>query len=54
MPGATGGVAEDDGNTPGWKDYVALFIALLQTVGLPLVILIVVILAALAVLRLLH
>ncbi|MDA4115585.1 MAG: hypothetical protein OK442_03390 [Thaumarchaeota archaeon] len=54
MRGATGGVAEDDGKSLGWKDYVALFIALLQTVGLPLVVLILIILGALAVLRLLH
>jgi hypothetical protein len=52
MPAVIG--AEDDAKALGWKDYVALFIALLQTVGLPLVVLIVVILAALALLRLLH
>jgi hypothetical protein len=57
MPGAiaaaAAAAAADDANL-GWKDYVALFIALLQTVALPMVVLIVIILAALAVLRLLH
>lgn len=37
-----------------WRDYVALFIAMLQTVALPMLVLIVIILAALAVLGLLR
>jgi hypothetical protein len=53
MPGLVSG-AEDDGKNLGWQDYVALFIALLQTVALPILLLIVMVLAALAVLRLLH
>jgi hypothetical protein len=52
MPGVIG--ARDDGKSLGWKDYVAIFIALLQTVALPMLVLIVIILAALVVLRLLH
>jgi hypothetical protein len=43
-----------DGHGLDWKDYLALFLALLQTVALPIVLLIVAILAALVVLRLLH
>ena len=39
---------------PDLKDYLALFIALLQTVALPMLILIVVIIAAILVLRLLY
>jgi hypothetical protein len=54
MQGATRGVAGDDGKGPGWKDYLAIFIALLQTVALPILLLIVIILVALAVLTLLH
>jgi len=54
MPGVVGGTAGDDGKGLGWKDYLALFIALLQTVALPILLLIVIILLALAVLRLLH
>jgi hypothetical protein len=52
MPAVIG--AEDDGKRLGWKDYLALFIALLQTVALPMLVLIVIILGALAVLRLVH
>lgn len=52
MPAAIG--AEDDGKSLGWKDYLALFIALLQTVALPIVLLIVMILLALAIIRLLY
>ena len=53
MPG------EEDGHEGGrgrldWKDYVALFIAMLQTVALPVLILVGVILAAIAILGLLH
>jgi len=54
MPGVVGGTAGDDGKSLGWKDYLALFIALLQTVALPILLLIVIILVTLAVLRLLH
>ena len=54
MPGVVGGTAGDDGKRLGWKDYLALFIALLQTVALPILLLIVIILLALAILRLLH
>jgi hypothetical protein len=43
-----------DGEGLGWKDYLALFLALLQTVALPLLLLVAVILAALVILRLLH
>lgn len=50
----TRGGGKDDGKGLGWKDYVALFIALLQTVALPMLLLIVMILAAVAILRLLH
>jgi hypothetical protein len=46
--------AGDDSKTLGWKDYLALFIALLQTVALPMLVLVVIVLAAVAVLRLLH
>jgi hypothetical protein len=53
VPDVTSG-SEGDGRGLGWKDYVALSIALLQTVALPLLLLIVVILAVLAVLRLLY
>jgi hypothetical protein len=45
---------EDGGQKLDWKDYLALFIALLQTVGLPILILILMILAALVILRLLQ
>jgi hypothetical protein len=48
------GNGKDDENGLGWKDYVALFIALLQTVALPMLLLILMILAAVALLRLLH
>jgi hypothetical protein len=54
MPGVFGVAAGEDGKRVGWKDFLALFIALLQTVALPLLLLIVVVLLALAVLRLLH
>jgi len=54
MPGVVIGAAGDDGKRLGWKDYLALFIALLQTVALPILLLIVIILLALAILRLLH
>ena len=58
MPERVGG-AGDDGEGKGsgeldWKDYLALFIALLQTVALPVLLLIVLLLVGLAVLRLLH
>jgi hypothetical protein len=43
----------EDGKGLGWKDYLAIFIALLQTVALPLLLLILIILAALVVFRLL-
>jgi hypothetical protein len=48
------GSGNDDAQGLDWKDYVAIFIALLQTVALPVLVLIFMILAALAVLRLLH
>ena len=53
-PSARMPVAADGGAEKGldWKDYLALFIALLQTVALPIVLLIVAILAALVILRL--
>jgi len=54
MPGVVGGTAGGEVKQLGWKDYIALFIALLQTVAVPLLVLIVIILVALAVLRLLH
>jgi len=44
----------DDGHGLDWKDYLAIFIALLQTVALPMILLIVAILAALVAVRLLH
>lgn len=47
------GRGKEDGKRLGWKDYLALFIALLQTVALPILVLIVAILAALVILRLL-
>ena len=50
----TSGSGKDEGKGLGWKDYVAIFIALLQTVALPMLLVIVMILAAVAVLRLLH
>jgi hypothetical protein len=50
----TSGSGKDDGKGLGWKDYVAIFIALLQTVALPILLLIVMIVAAVAVLRLLY
>ena len=37
----------------GWRDYLAIFIAVLQTIGLPMLVLILVILAVLAIGRLL-
>lgn len=43
-----------DGNKLGWKDYLAILIALLQTVALPMLVLVTVILVALVVLRLAH
>lgn len=43
----------DAGEKPDLKDYLALFIALLQTVALPMLILIAVIIAAVIFLRLL-
>ncbi|HVC27572.1 MAG TPA: hypothetical protein VND40_05370 [Nitrososphaerales archaeon] len=54
MPGVVGGTAGDDGKGLDWKDYLAMFIALLQTVALPMLLLVALILAALVVLRLLH
>jgi hypothetical protein len=42
-----------EGHGLDWKDYVAIFIALLQTVALPLILLMVAILAALVIFRLL-
>jgi hypothetical protein len=53
-PDVTSGSGNDDGKGLGWKDYVALFIALLQTVALPMLLLILMIVAAVALLRLLH
>jgi len=50
----TSGSGKDEGKGLGWKDYVALFIALLQTVALPMLLLILMVLAAVALLRLLH
>ena len=43
---------EGDRRKLGWKDYLALFIAMLQTVALPMVILILILLVAIALLRL--
>jgi hypothetical protein len=37
-----------------WKDYLALFVAMLQTVALPMILLIVAILAALVIFRLVN
>lgn len=54
MPGVIGAAAGDDGKGLGWKDYLALFIALIQTVALPILLLILLVLVALAILRLLH
>jgi len=51
MPGAADGGGE---NGLDWKDYLALFIALLQTVALPMILLIVAILAALVIFRLVN
>ena len=42
----------DDGKKLGWKDYLALFFAMVQTVALPLIVVIVILLAALVVIRL--
>jgi hypothetical protein len=44
----------DGGGESGldWKDYLAIFIALLQTVALPMILLIVAVLAALVIFRL--
>jgi hypothetical protein len=53
-PDVTSGSGKDEGKGLGWKDYVAIFIALLQTVALPMLLLIVMIVAAVALLRLLH
>ena len=50
MPGA----ADGGGKGLDWKDYLALFIALLQTVALPMILLIVAILAALVIFRLVN
>ncbi len=44
----------DQGERFGWKDYVALFIALLQTVALPMLVLIVIIIVVLVGLSLVH
>jgi len=52
MPDGASG--NGDGKSLDWKDYVALFIALLQTIALPLLLLIVVIIAAVEIPRLLH
>jgi hypothetical protein len=41
----------DGAENMGWKDHVAMFIALLQTVALPILVLIVVILIALVLIR---
>jgi hypothetical protein len=43
---------EGQGEKLSLKDYLALFIAMLQTVALPMVILVLILLAALVVLRL--
>lgn len=43
-----------EGKKLGWKDYLAIFIALLQTVALPMLVLVAVILVALVILRLAH
>jgi hypothetical protein len=49
------GAAEGGGEKSlDWKDYLALFIAVLQTVALPMVLLIVAILATLVIFRLLN
>jgi hypothetical protein len=53
MPEAVGG-SGDEGKGLDWKDYVAIFIALLQTVALPILLLILIIIAAVVVLRLFH
>jgi lipopolysaccharide export LptBFGC system permease protein LptF len=45
---------EDGGKDPEWKDYLAIFLALLQTVALPVLVLVLMLLAALVVLRLAH
>ncbi len=47
MPDGSG-----DGKKLGWKDYLAIAIALLQTVALPMLVLVAIILAALVVIRL--
>jgi hypothetical protein len=54
MPDVNRGGRSDDGHGLDWKDYVAIFIALLQTVALPILLLIVAIVVALLALRLLH
>ncbi|UCC28104.1 MAG: hypothetical protein JSW29_01235 [Candidatus Bathyarchaeota archaeon] len=46
-------MAKDENKGLGWKDYVALFIAMLTTTFLPLVIIVLILLVALLVLILL-
>jgi hypothetical protein len=53
-PDVTSSSGKDEGRGLGGKDDVALFIALLQTVALPMLVLILMIVAAVAVLRILH
>jgi len=53
LSGEEGG-SEDVQPSLGWRDYLAIFVALLQTVALPLVIMIIALLAILAVSALLR
>ncbi len=50
MSGDEDGKEERDA-TLGWRDYIALFIAFIETIGLPLLIMVAVILVILAVVR---
>jgi len=52
MPGAVVSRSNGGGEKLDWKDYIAMFLALLQTVALPLILLIVAVLVVLVVLRL--
>ena len=54
MPDGIRGSGSGDGKGLDWKDYLAIFLALVQTVALPILLLILVILAALVTLRLLN
>jgi hypothetical protein len=47
-------VPDEGGPKLEWRDYLALFLAMLQTVALPLLVLVAVVLVALVALRLLH